>query len=139
MTLKRGRPSGRPRSFAPFLGDPGASPERAGPAFPSSPRSLLLPNTVWERWPIDADAPWKSCGRLRSTASTQPPTALSTELGKPVNGRRFSTSVNRPAALRSLVSALSLSSQRTSFGSTINPSTKSGQLHPECPGRCACS
>ena len=128
MTSKHGRPSGRPRSFASFLRDPGASPERGETVFPSSPRSPLL-HGVLERWPIDADAPWKSCGWLRSTARTQPSTAFSTELGKPANGCRFPTSVNRPAALRSVLSALSLSSKRAYSSSTINPSTKSGQLH----------
>ena len=72
---------------------------RANP-FSSSPRSPLLHNGARERWPIDADAPWKSHGRLRRTARTEPSTAFSTELGKPANGCRFSTSVNRPAALR---------------------------------------
>ena len=64
------------------------------PGPPSSTNGALV------RWPIDADAPWKSHGRLRRTARTDPSTAFSTELGKPANGRRFPTSVNRPAALR---------------------------------------
>src|SRR5207247_10243406 len=87
------------------------------------------------RWPIDADAPWKSHGRLRRTARTEPPTALSTELGKPANGRRFPTSVNRPAALRRGAFARSLSFQtngtynrQSDAGDTINPSTQSGQV-----------
>ena len=130
MTSKPGRPLGRRggrdrRSWA----HPGASPEKGKPVFPSSPRSPLLHNGARERWPIDADAPWKSHGRLRSTASTEPSTAFSTELGKPANGCRFSTSVNRPAALRSGVFAPLFSSLRTDTGSIINPSTKSGQVH----------
>jgi hypothetical protein len=104
------------------------------PVFSSSPRAPLLHNAAQEQWPIDADAPWKSYGRLRGTARTEPSTAFSTELGKPANGCRFSTSVNRPAALRRVASArLSLhyeprtQSMESDTGSTINPSTETGQ------------
>jgi hypothetical protein len=72
----QGRPSGRPRSRSSIVEHPGASQERCGAAFPSSPRSPLLHNGVRVRWPIDADAPWKSHGRPRRTARTQPPTAF---------------------------------------------------------------
>ena len=128
MTSKPGRPLDRPRLRSSIVGHPGASSENGEPAFSSSPRSPLLHNGAQERWPIDADAPWKSHGRLRRTARTEPSTAFSTELGKPATGCRFSTSVNRPAALRSVVFARLFSSLRTDTGSIINPSTKSGQV-----------
>lgn len=116
---------------------PGASWDvrRRGVAlFSSSPRSPLLHERPSVRWPIDADAPWKSHGRLRRTARTEPSTAFSTELGKPANGRRFPTSVNRPAALRragvrsvSLFPTNGTYNRQSDAGDTINPSTQSGQ------------
>src|SRR5271169_6936383 len=93
------------------------------------------PNVARGRWPIDADAPWKSHGRPRSTARTNPSTALSTELGNPANGRRLSTSVNRPRRFVAQPSlSLSLTTngtynqRKSGAGNTVNPSTKSGQL-----------
>jgi len=126
-------------SSAVAIVDPGASWCVAGEGrspFSSSPRSPLLHNAAQERWPIDADAPWKSYGRLRGTARTEPPTALSTEFGKPANGCRFSTSVNRPAALRREVSPRSFfhyernirTRRKQEPGNTIDPSTRSGQV-----------
>ena len=118
---------------------PGAFWDVAGEGrvrFPPPPGPPSSTNGLRGRWPIDADAPWKSHGRLRRTARTDPPTALSTELGKPAYGCRFSTSVNRPAALRRRGFARSLSFQtngtynrQSDAGDTINPSTQSGQVH----------
>src|SRR5882724_6255564 len=71
---------------------PGAFWDVAGEGrvrFPPPPGPPSSTNGLRGRWPIDADAPWKSHGRLRRTARTEPPTALSTELGKPANGCRF--------------------------------------------------
>ena len=117
---------------------PGAFWDVAGEGrarFPPPPGPPSSTNGPRVRWPIDADAPWKSHGRLRRTARTEPPTAFSTELGKPANGCRFPTSVNRPAALRRGAFARSLpfptdgtyNRQKSDAGDTINPSTKSGQ------------
>src|SRR6266571_622871 len=117
---------------------PGAFWDVAGEGrvrFPPPPGPPSSTNGLRGRCPIDADAPWKSHGRLRRTARTDPPTALSTELGKPANGCRFSTSVNRPAALRRGAFTRSLSFQtngtynrQSDAGDTINPSTQSGQV-----------
>jgi len=138
VSSKLGRPLGRPRWRASLLGHPGTSPERGGPRFPPPPGPPSSTNGARVRWPIDADAPWKSHGRLRRTARTEPPTALSTELGKPANGCRFPTSVNRPAALRRGAFARSLpfptdgtyNRHKSDAGDTSNPSTRSGQVHP---------
>jgi hypothetical protein len=91
VSSKLGRPAGRPSSRSAFVGDPGALPEQREGVFSSSPRAPLLHNGVWERWPIDADAPWKSHGRLRGTARTEPSTAFPPSFEKRRNGCRFST------------------------------------------------
>ena len=91
MSSKPGRPVGRPRSRSLIVGHPGAFAAKGWAIFPSSPRSPLLHNGAGGRWPIDPDAPWKSHGRPRSTASTQPSTAFPPSLENRRNGCRFST------------------------------------------------
>jgi hypothetical protein len=127
VTSKLGRTLGRPRSRASFLGHPGTSAGEGWARFPPPPGPPPPRTALRGRWPIDADAPWKSHGRHRRTARTEPSTAFSTELGKPANGRRFPTSVNRPAALRRGAFARSLFPNDSDAGDTINPSTQSGQ------------
>ena len=105
MSSKLGRPSGRPNSRSANVGHPGASPEKGEPVFSSSPRAPLLHNGVWVRWPIDADAPWKSHGRLRGTARTNPSTAFPPSFEKRPNGCRFSTA---PTGRRRSVAGRSL-------------------------------
>ena len=134
MNLETGAPVG---SSEVAIVDRGASWCVAGDGrtrFSSSPRSPLLHNGVQERWPIDADAPWKSHGRPRRTARTEPSTAFSTELGKPANGCRFPTaSTGRGAPSRGFARPLLFTTngtynrQQSDAGNTINPSTKSGQ------------
>jgi hypothetical protein len=90
----------------------------------------------------------KAMDGFEETARTEPSTALSTELGKPANGCRFPTSVNRPAALRRGAFARPLlfttngtyNRQKSDAGNTINPSTKSGQAQSskECYEDCVC-
>ena len=65
---------------------------------------------------------------------SEPSTAFSTELGKPANGCRFPTSVNRPAALRRGAFARSLpfptdktyNRQKSDAGNTSNPVDRIG-------------
>jgi len=97
----------------------------------SSPRPPSSTNGARGRWPIDADAPWKSHGRLRRTARTEPSTALSTELGKPANGCRFPTSVNRPAALRRVpLARSSLHHERNIQSTEVRRWQHSQPVHP---------
>ena len=113
MTSKLGRPSGRPRSRSSIVGHPGASPQRGGPVFSPPPGPPSSTNGARVRWPIDADAPWKSHGRLRGTARTEPSTAFSTELGKPANGCRFPTaSTGRRRSVAGIRSASPLHYER---------------------------
>ena len=135
MTSKPGRPLGRPRSRASLVGHPGTSAGEGWACFPPPPGPPSSTNGALVRWPIDADAPWKSHGRLRRTARTELSTAFSTELGKPANGCRFSTASTgrrRSFAGRSLVLSLpngrNIQSTEAGSGDTINPSTQSGQV-----------
>lgn len=126
MSSKLGRPAGRPSSRSAFVGHPGALPEKREPVSSSSPRAPLLHNGIWERWPIDADAPWKSHGRLRGTARTEPSTAFPPSFEKRRNGCRFSTaSTGRRRSVEERSLGLSLHSEPSAW---LGDSTKA-RLH----------
>jgi hypothetical protein len=126
VSSKLGRPSGRPNSRSSIVGHPGASPEKGEPVFSSSPRTPLLHNGVWGRWPIDADAPRKSHGRLRGTARTNPSTAFPPSFEKRRNGCRFSTApTGRRRSVEERSLGLSLHSEPSAW---LGDSTKA-RLH----------
>jgi len=126
VSSKLGRPSGRPNPRSASVGHPGASSEKGEPVFSSSPRTPLLHNGVWVRWPIDADAPWKSHGRLRGTARTNPSTAFPPSFEKRLNGCRFSTApTGRRRSVEERSLGLSLHSEPSAW---LGDSTKA-RLH----------
>jgi len=108
VTSKPGRPLGRRGSRSSIVGHPGASPEKGETCFPSSPRSPLLHNGAQLCGAMDAAGPMDVA-----------------------NGR---------AAHRSLEIASRFPQHPQPkpkvFGDTINPSTKSGQLHYQGTERC---
>jgi hypothetical protein len=75
------------------------------------------PHRTRDRWPIDADAPRKSCGRPRRTARTEPSTAFPPSLETRRNGRRLSTA---PTGRRRSVASCSLGLFRSSTNQTNN-------------------
>jgi hypothetical protein len=136
VSSKLGRPSGRPSWRSSIVGHPGASSEKGEPIFSSSPRTPLLRNAPRVRWPIDADAPWKSPGRLRGTARTNPSTAFPPSFEKRLNGCRFPTAPTgrrRSVAERSL--GLSLHNDPSAWlGDSTNPRLHSTLFQPSgCP------
>jgi hypothetical protein len=138
VSSKLGRPSGRPNSRSASVGHPGASPEKGEPVFSSSPRAPLLHNGVWVRWPIDADAPWKSHGRLRGTARTNPSTALPPSFEKRRNACRFSTApTGRRRSVEGRSLGLSLHSEPSAWlGDSTKARLHSTLFQPSgCPNR----
>ena len=137
MSLKQGRPSGRPSSRSSIVGHPGASPEKGEPVFSSSPRTPLLHNGIWERWPIDADAPWKSHGRLRGTARTNPSTAFPPSFENRRNGCRFSTAPTGRGASSPGVRSVSLFTTNGPYNRWASE-TATQSTRPRNRGRSSC-
>jgi len=135
VSSKPGRPSGRPRSRASFLGHPGTSPERGGSVFllppaPPPPRTAfggggLLTLTLRGK-AMDGFEEQQE----RNRPQLCPPSLGNrrTDAGFP----RASTGRRRSVAGRSLGLSLSQTNgtynRQSDAGDTINPSTQSGQV-----------
>ena len=101
MTSTPGRPLGRRESRSSIVGHPGASPEKGEPVFPSSPRSPLLHNGAQLCGAMDAAGPMDVANGCAAHRSLE------------IASRFPQHPQPKPKV----------------FGDTINPSTKSGQLH----------
>jgi hypothetical protein len=139
VSSKLGRPLGRPRSRASFLGHPGTSPERGGPVFllppvPPPPRTALGCGGL-----LTLTLRGKAMDGFEEQQERNRPQLCPPSLENRRNGCRFPTSANRPAALRRGPFARSFSSLRTEH--TIDrPLTLATQsTRPPKRGRCTAS
>lgn len=135
MRSKLGRPSGRPRSRSSLLGHPAASPEKAKPLFPPPPAPPSSKTAPRSGGLLTLTLRGKAMDGFEEQQEQNRPQLSPPSLENRRNGCRFSTSVNRPAALRRVAFARPFSSPRTEHtidgsqtpGNTTNPSTESGQ------------
>jgi len=99
VSAKPGRPLGRPRCRASFLGHSETSPERGGPVFllppvPPPPRTALGCGGL-----LTLTLRGKAMDGFEEQQERNRPQLSPPSLGNRRNGCRFPTSVNRPAAL----------------------------------------
>ena len=139
MSSKIGRPLGRPRSRASFLGHPGASPENAGPAFPPPPAPPSSTTALGCDGLLTLTLRGKAMDGLeeqqeRNRPQLSPPSLENrrTDAGFPQRqqpGGAPSRGFARPLLF---TTNGTYNRQQSDAGNTINPSTKSGQAH-SCP------
>jgi len=110
---KRGRPSGRPTSRSSILGHPGASPEKAGTAFPPPPGPPSSTTALGCGGLLTLTLRGKAMDGFEEQQERNRPQLSPPSLENRRNGCRFPTSANRPAALRRVPLPRSFSSLRT--------------------------
>ena len=140
MSSKIGRPLGRPRSRASFLGHPGASPEKAGPAFPPPPAPPSSTTALGCDGLLTLTLRGKAMDGLeeqqeRNRPQLSPPSLENrrTDAGFPQRqqaGGAPSRGFARPLLF---TTNGTYNRQQSDAGNTINPSTKSGQAQPVAP------
>ena len=114
MSSKLGRPLGRPRSRAAFLGHPGTSPERGGPVFllppvPPPPRTALGCGGL-----LTLTLRGKAMDGFEEQQERNRPQLSPPSLENPANGCRFSTaSTGRRRSVAGIPSASPLHHERT--------------------------
>lgn len=113
MTLKLGRPLGRPTSRSSSLGHPGASPEKAGTAFPPPPGPPSSTTAFGCGGLLTLTLRGKAMDGFEEQQERNRPQLSPPSLENRRNGCRFPTSANRPAALRRVPLPRSFSSPRT--------------------------
>ena len=113
MRSKRGRPSGRPTSRSSILGHPGASPEKAGAAFPPPPDPPSSTTGLGCGGLLTLTLRGKAMDGFEEQQERNRPQLSPPSLENRRNGCRFPTSANRPAALRRVPLPRSFSSLRT--------------------------
>jgi hypothetical protein len=136
VTSKIGRPLGRPRSRAAFLGHPGASPEKAGPAFPPPPGPPSSTTALGCDGLLTLTLRGKAMDGLEEQQEQNrpqlcPPSLENrrTDAGFPQRqqaGGAPSRGFARPLLF---TTNGTYNRQRSDAGNTINPSTNSGQAH----------
>lgn len=113
MRSKRGRPSGRPTSRSSIVGHPGASPEKAGTAFPPPPGPPSSTTALGCGGLLTLTLRGKAMDGFEEQQERNRPQLSPPSLENRRNGCRFPTSANRPAALRRVPLPRSFSSLRT--------------------------
>jgi len=136
VSSKLGRPLGRPRWRASFLGHSGTSPERAGPAFLLPPAPPPPPTALGCGGLLTLTLRGKAMDGFeeqqeRNRPQLSPPSLENrrTDAGFPQasTGRRRSVAGVR--SVSPFPNERNIQSTGPDTGNTINPSTKSGQAH----------